>query len=219
VTPFSVVLALSFAAGPIIASEDVVLATGFRIHADRHEQQGTVMRLYIGSSVTEIPTQLIESFEPVEDFPHPVSAVTVAPGSAIPGMASPVLAVSPRVLLHDAAARSGLPPSFVESVAKVESGFRSDAVSPKGALGIMQLMPGTAKRLSADPLDPAQNVDAGARLLRELLIKYDGDVVKALSAYNAGEDAVARYHGMPPYPETQNYVNQVVRNYISAGGK
>ena len=77
-----------------------------------------------------------------------------------------------------------MPPTLVESVARVESALRPEAVSPKGALGVMQLMPATARMLDADPRDTAQNIDAGARLLRELLIKYGGDVVKALSAYN-----------------------------------
>ena len=83
----------------------------------------------------------------------------------------------------------------------------------------MQLMPATARELAADPHDTEQNIDAGARLLRELLIKYDGNVVKALSAYNAGAGAVDRYRGMPPYVETQNYVDKVIRAYVKEGGK
>jgi soluble lytic murein transglycosylase-like protein len=77
----------------------------------------------------------------------------------------------------------------------------------------MQLMPATAKALGADPHDVAQNIDAGARLLRDLLLKYDGDVVKALSAYNAGPGAVARYQGLPPFDETRRYVNKVLAAY------
>ena len=84
---------------------------------------------------------------------------------------------------------------------------------------MMQLMPATARALAADPHDIAQNIDAGARLLRDLLIKYEGDVVKALSAYNAGSGAVDRYRGMPPYAETQNYVDRVIRAYVKAGGR
>jgi soluble lytic murein transglycosylase-like protein len=112
-----------------------------------------------------------------------------------------------------------LPLAFVDSVARVESAFRSDAVSPKGAIGVMQLMPGTAREMDADPNDPAQNIDAGVRLLRDLLVKYDGDVIKALAAYNAGPGAVERYGGVPPYPETQHYVDRVLRTYISNGGR
>jgi soluble lytic murein transglycosylase-like protein len=112
-----------------------------------------------------------------------------------------------------------LPPALVECVARVESNLRTDAVSPKGALGVMQLMPATARELAADPYNTAQNIDAGARLLRELLIRYDGNVVKALSAYNAGSGAVDRYRGMPPYAETRDYVDKVIRAYVKDGGK
>jgi soluble lytic murein transglycosylase-like protein len=124
-----------------------------------------------------------------------------------------------KAMLREAARRSGLPPEFVESVARVESGLRQDAVSPKGAIGVMQLMPGTAKTLGADPHDAAQNIDAGTRLLRELLLKYDGDVIKALAAYNAGEGAVERYQGMPPYNETRWYVKKVIDGYQKSAGQ
>jgi len=122
-------------------------------------------------------------------------------------------------MVREAAAREGLPAAFVESVAKTESSFNPTAVSPKGAIGVMQLMPSTAKALGAEPADTAQNIDAGTRLLRELLLKYNGDVAKALAAYNAGEAAVDRYQGVPPYPETQHYVNTVIRDYLKSGGQ
>ena len=107
----------------------------------------------------------------------------------------------------------GLEPQFVRSVAHAESGFRQDAISVKGAIGLMQLMPATAQSYGADPHDPAQNVEAGAAYLRELLIKYDGDARRALAAYNAGPGAVDRYRGVPPYRETRDYVARVLRKY------
>lgn len=97
--------------------------------------------------------------------------------------------------------------------------MKTNAVSPKGAIGVMQLMPGTAQVLGADANDVQQNIDAGTRLLRELLIRYNGDVVKALAAYNAGSGAVDRYQGLPPFPETQSYVDKVIRNYKANGGQ
>jgi len=184
-----------------------------------------MVRLYRGEGVTEMPSAFITAFEPDEaPQPPPASAPPVLPAVSAPlPTVAPVPApapapapaiTDPRTLVRAAAARAGLPAAFVESVAKTESGFDPSAVSPKGAIGVMQLMPATAKALGADANDPEQNIDAGARLLRELLIKYDGDVVKALAAYNAGEPAVDHYQGVPPFPETQHYVNTVVNTYL-----
>jgi len=195
------------------AGEYAVLSSGFRIRADRHERVGDVVRLYTKDSVTELPAAVVTAFEQ-EDY-------VATPPAAIPAPAAgaPVSPLDPKTLVRKAAIRSGLPQEFVESVAAVESALRPDAVSPKGAIGVMQLMPATARALSADPRDPEQNIDAGARLLRELLIKYDGDVVKALAAYNAGAGAVDRYQGLPPYRETQAYVDKVIKKYREAGGR
>ena len=196
---------------PVFGGEYAVLANGFRIHAERHEIAGSSVRLYTKDGVTEIPAAAVASFETEEYIAPP------APPAARPPAREPVK--DPATLVRDAARRTGLPAALVESVARVESNFRPDAVSPKGALGVMQLMPATARKLAVDPHDIAQNIDAGARLLRELLIKYDGSVVKALSAYNAGAGAVDRYHGMPPYAETRDYVDKVIRAYVKEGGK
>jgi soluble lytic murein transglycosylase-like protein len=205
-------LSLLLAALPAFAGEYAVLATGFRIHVDRHQVTGQNVRLYTqDGGVTELPEALIESY----------AAEEVTPAAApVPPKTDPVLPVTDsRILLREAAARAGLPPALVESVARVESNFRPDAVSPKGALGVMQLMPATAKALAADPKDTVQNIDAGTRLLRALLVRYDGDVVKALAAYNAGAAAVDEYGGTPPYRETRDYVDKVIRTYVKAGGK
>jgi len=197
------------AALPVFGGEYAVLSNGFRIHAERHEIKGSSVLLYTKDGVTEIPNSAVSSFEPDEYIAPPAPPTAPAPAPL----------KDPATLVRDAARRTGLPPALVESVARVESNLRADAVSPKGALGVMQLMPATARALEADPHDTVQNIDAGARLLRELLIKYDGNVVKALSAYNAGSGAVDRYRGMPPYAETQDYVDKVIRAYVKEGGK
>ena len=201
------------AALPGCAGENAVLSNGFSIRIDRHETVGSSVRLYTRDGVTELPAGSVASFEE-EEYKEPPLPVVVPPRVDAP---PPVK--DARTLIRDAARRTGLPSALVESVAQVESNFRPDAVSAKGAIGVMQLMPATARALAADPRDIGQNIDAGARLLRELLIKYDGDVVKALSAYNAGAGAVDRYRGMPPYAETQDYVDKVIRAYVKAGAK
>jgi soluble lytic murein transglycosylase-like protein len=121
---------------------------------------------------------------------------------------------SPAELAEAAAHKYGLPANLVRSVMAAESANRPTAISPKGAIGLMQLMPSTAKDLGVDPTDPVQNVDGGARLLRDLLLKYDGRLWHALAAYNAGPGAVQKYHNsVPPYRETINYVNRIDRAY------
>ena len=215
--PYTPFLALILAVSPVFGAEYVVFSSGLKLRADRHEQSGSVIRLFHNGGVTEVPARLISGFEQEEVVPRePAGAVTET--VIKPEPASPP-SQNPRTMVREAARRSGLPPEFVESVALVESGFRENAVSPKGALGVMQLMPGTARTLGADPRDPAQNIDAGTRLLRELLLKYDGDVIKALAAYNAGEGAVDKYQGMPPYNETRWYVKKVIDAYQKAGGQ
>jgi soluble lytic murein transglycosylase-like protein len=122
-----------------------------------------------------------------------------------------------RALAAETARRHGLNPELVLAVVSVESAFRVDAVSPKGAQGLMQLMPATAVSLGvSDPLDPQQNLDGGVRHLGSLLSLYRGDLRKALAAYNAGAGAVERYGGTPPYRETRDYVRRVLERF---GGK
>lgn len=113
-----------------------------------------------------------------------------------------------------AAARHNVDPNLVRAVVKVESNFNSNAVSRKGAMGLMQLMPATARQLKVkNPFDPDQNVDAGVRHLKQLLENYGGDVNLTLAAYNAGAGAVARSSGVPRYAETQNYVRRITNLY------
>jgi soluble lytic murein transglycosylase-like protein len=113
-------------------------------------------------------------------------------------------------LLNDSAERAGVAPDLVEAVAWAESRFNPDAVSHRGAIGPMQLMPATAKEIGVDPFDIAQNIDGGARYLRKLIDTFDGDVNLALAAYNAGPAAVRAHGGTPPYRETQAYVAKVL---------
>lgn len=115
------------------------------------------------------------------------------------------------------AGRHGLPPELLHSVIQVESNYNPNAVSPKGALGIMQLIPATARRFGVtDVFDPVENIEGGARYLQYLLALFDGDYPLALAAYNAGENAVAKYGNVPPYPETQTYLRLVAKRLEEA---
>jgi soluble lytic murein transglycosylase-like protein len=121
--------------------------------------------------------------------------------------------------IDQAAERHNVDPNLVRSVVKVESNFNPNAVSRKGAMGLMQLMPATARSLNvSNPFDPQQNVDAGVRHLKKLLESYGGDVSLTLAAYNAGAGAVARSAGIPRFAETQNYVRRITDLYAGGGG-
>ena len=115
-----------------------------------------------------------------------------------------------QALLVDAANRYGIDQSLVLAVARQESNFNQQARSGAGAIGVMQLEPATASDLSVDPYDVYQNIDGGVRYLAQLLGQYSGDVSLALAAYNSGPGNVAKYGGVPPFPETQNYVASVL---------
>ncbi|MBR1552966.1 MAG: lytic transglycosylase domain-containing protein, partial [Schwartzia sp.] len=115
--------------------------------------------------------------------------------------------------IAEAAGKYGVDPKLVSAVAEVESGFSQDAVSATGAVGVMQLMPETAESLGVNPYDAAQNIDGGAHYLKKMLDTFDGDLRKAVAAYNAGPEAVREYGGVPPYSETQQYVSSVLDIY------
>lgn len=116
-------------------------------------------------------------------------------------------------LLQDLSSRYNVDPDLVRAVMRCESGGNPAAVSRAGAMGLMQLMPGTAKGLGVDPKDPARNLEGGIKYLAQLSDKYDGDPIKMLAAYNAGPGRVDSYGGIPPFPETQNYVKNVMALY------
>lgn len=116
--------------------------------------------------------------------------------------------------INDAAAKYNVDPKLLSAVAQIESGLNPEAISGAGAIGVMQLMPGTAAALGVDPYDTKQNIEGGAKYLKQMLDTFSGDVSKALAAYNAGPNAVKSYGGgVPPYAETQNYVSKVLDIY------
>jgi Transglycosylase SLT domain len=211
---------------PCWAGEMAVLRNGFSIRHERREVIGDVTRLYVtadGSSYVDVPTAAIEHFEEAEN-PASGSGLLASQGQTS-GLNSPLLAKSarsgapgPEVDLNEvvnaASGRYRLDPDLVSSVIKAESGFNVRAVSPKGAQGLMQLMPDTASKLGVpDAFDPQANVEGGTRYLRELLERYNFDLVKALAAYNAGPLRVEQYGGVPPYHETRAYVARVVKDF------
>ncbi len=205
-----------FASVQAWAGEYVVLDNGFRLHADRHELSGAKLRIYDGGGITEIPASRVTGYEPEEAVAAAPAATSSPRDPQAEGLSHPE---TPAELAHEAAEKLALPASFeslVRSVMKAESAFNPAAVSPKGAIGLMQLMPGTAKELNVNPRVPRENTDGGARYLRDLLAKYEGkpdQVLLALAAYNAGPEAVEKYHGVPPFRETHDYILRVLRNW------
>jgi soluble lytic murein transglycosylase-like protein len=192
-------LAASAAAG-----EYVVFSNGYRIRVDRHEESGEKVVCYSGESRFEIAASQVGSYVPEDYTPPPVAEVITTPAPAQPEP-------TPAELADAAADRYGVPRWLVRGVIAAESNWDPRAVSPKGAQGLMQLMPGTAKELGADARDTASGIDAGVRHLRDLLVKYEGRLWHALAAYNAGQGAVDRYRGVPPYAETIEYITRISR--------
>jgi soluble lytic murein transglycosylase-like protein len=202
---------------PCLADDTAVLRNGFSIRHERRQVIGTITRLFVdgdNSSFVDVPTAEIDHFEaaPVEAAP-----VRAAKDPAPKAEASPANLGRPVDLNEVVQAASGtyrLDPDLVNSVIRAESGFNVRAVSPKGAQGLMQLMPQTASQLGVrNAFDPQANVEGGARYLRELLERYDFDLIKALAAYNAGPQRVEQYGGVPPYYETKAYVARIVRDF------
>jgi soluble lytic murein transglycosylase-like protein len=171
------------------------------VHAKAQTREGDNISLVVDHGTIELPASSVAA---VETLPDPVPQAAKAPAVQI---------TSASDALRLASAAQALPISLVAGVAKVESAFHPDAVSPKGAVGLMQLMPATAAQLGVKAQDTVENALGGAKYLRELLLRYKGDARLALAAYNAGPAAVDRYHGIPPYPETIAYVNRVLREY------
>jgi soluble lytic murein transglycosylase-like protein len=204
-----------FMAGAAMAGEYAVFSSGARMRIDRHEADGAKVRLFHSTGFMELNAALIQGFEAEEEVP---AAIVPAPVAPVAPTASPSAApVAPLELADAAADRYGLPRELVRSVMAAESGFEPLAISPKGAIGLMQLMPSTARELGVDAHDPAQNVDGGVRYLRDLLEKYNYGLRHALAAYNAGPAAVDKYNGIPPYRETINYIYRIEKKLRAAG--
>ena len=185
-------------------AEIAVLANGRTLKLDAHRTEEAALVLVLrGGGELSVTPETVRGFVPDE-----VLDEIVAPAGT-----------DLRALAVEVARRHGVNPELVLAVVAVESAFRPDAVSPKGARGLMQLMPATASSLGVeDASDPAANLDGGTRHLGSLLTLYDGDLVRALAAYNAGEGAVARHGGVPPYRETRDYVRKVIQRYEAEGG-
>jgi hypothetical protein len=190
------------------ASELAILRNGFTIKFERRELRAEMTRLYFGGTsggYADVPTKDISGYEIEEIIP------TVPPAETSPVVSE---AMSLGELVEHASQRNKVDAELVLSVIRAESAFRANAISPKGAQGLMQLMPQTAMELGVrDPLDPAANVEAGTRYLRQLLDRYNNDLSKALAAYNAGPGPVDQYHGVPPYGETRAYLAKVIADF------
>jgi hypothetical protein len=204
---------MTMTALPCRAAETAVLRNGFSIRHERRQDMGIITRLFVsrdGSSFVDVPTAEIDHIEAAPDGPAsaPIKQSTQSAPQA------PQLPIDINELVASASGTYSLDPDLVNSVIRAESGFNVRAVSPKGAQGLMQLMPQTASALGVEnAFDPQANVEGGTRYLRELLERYNFDLIKALAAYNAGPERVERYGGVPPYYETKAYVARIVRDF------
>lgn len=204
---FLTIFGLLWLATAMHARETAILRNGFSISHDHRQQIGANTRLFLSASDQEyvdVATDNIVSFEKEE-------LIATPPASKVVDL-PPLLDVDQ--IVEKAARENQLDSDFVRAVIRAESQGNAKAVSPKGAQGLMQLMPGTAAKLGVKNIfDPNENVDAGTRYLRYLLSQYHNDPVQALAAYNAGALRVQQYHGVPPYKETRSYVANIIRDF------
>ena len=208
-------LAVLLVVRPAVApasAELVLLTTGHTLSVVGHEFQGDRVVLYLpdGGQIVAARSLVVN----IEADAPPTPSAPVAEAETV---AQPVLASLPYAEIIDTiSVRHGVDPTLVAALIEVESSYRPDARSPKGVMGLMQLMPATARQYSVnDPYDPRANIEAGTKHLRSLLDRYD--VTGALAAYNAGEGTVRRFGGVPPYPETRRYVEKILSIVDAAG--
>jgi soluble lytic murein transglycosylase-like protein len=226
--PITIAAVLALAQLSAFAGQIAVLRNGFTIHFDHKEQSGSSTRLYTGTGYLDIASDQIASYDvdetPVtpepQPAPQPAALSDTQPSAAQPAAVAsqtPAKAAQNMDLeqvVREASSKNRLDPDFVSSVIRAESNFKTHAVSKKGAQGLMQLMPATAAQLGvADAFDPRANVEAGTAHLSALLDLYNNDPIRALAAYNAGAHRVKQYNGVPPYRETRDYINKIVRDF------
>ena len=200
----SFVLSVCFVLMALPAGAEIVFFnTGRTLSVKSHGDSLVLMLRGGGEIVCE--TSIIARFAP-DEVPYPEPEAE-APPALVP--AAPAAAVPYGEIIDRLAAEQNVPVKLVRAEIQVESAYNQRARSPKGAMGLMQLMPATARHYAvADPYDPASNIEAGIKHLKSLLQRLP--VALALAAYNAGEAAVQRFNGIPPYPETRNYVSRIL---------
>jgi hypothetical protein len=193
----------------VSAAELVFFNTGRTLTVRSHRLEGNRLVLaMVGGGEITCDASLVERIAPDE--------VPIRERAASKGEASADPSAPYAEMIDRSAAREGVDPRLVRAVIQVESAYQPTARSPKGATGLMQLMPDTARRYAVgNPYDPDSNISAGIKYLKTLLDRY-GQLPLALAAYNAGEAAVERFGGIPPFPETQNYVRQILGLFESA---
>ncbi len=212
-----VLTGLLMAAAGAFASERVTLRNGFAIDCVRHEVTGATERLYFGtaadSGYMDVPVASVMSIEEVPDAPAAATVRVPAAAAGVTDVLNPTAAE-----LHQLLAKAGeahrIDADLLLSVVHAESAGHVRAVSRTGARGLMQLMPGTAAALGVhDAFAADQNVEGGTKYLDQMLTRYHDNLALALAAYNAGPGAVDRWHGVPPYRETQAYVSRIIREF------
>lgn len=189
--------AVSLAIPAAARADYAVLRSGARIQITGYERVGDLIRLTVAGGQINIAASDLVAIEPEDNFQE----LPVVPAAQD---------IPYENLIHAAAQKHGLDEKLITEVIAVESNFNPKAVSSKNAQGLMQLLPETARAYSVrDIFDPAQNIEAGTHYLKDLLARYRGNLKLALAAYDAGPEMVDRYGGIPPFPETQNYVRQI----------
>lgn len=223
--PISLVLAVMAAVSPFAgAMEHVTLKNGFVVDCVRREVVGDKVRLYLAGQSTasagdsnylEVEADSVVRVEAVADPPEPITGAgpVIKVPSPVTMPTTPTKAEMHEMLAH-AGAKHNIDEDLLASVVRAESGGQVRAVSRTGAQGLMQLMPGTANEMGVgDAFKPDENIAGGTAYLDALLTRYHDNLALALAAYNAGPGAVDKYHGVPPYRETREYVARVIREF------